>query len=125
MASIIPLDSLNLEPAKRISTGEILGILGDISSVGELKKLQIDFEILPSGHRSAPAHSHSEKEECMYVLEGSPKISLGGDVVQLKPGEFVTIPPCKTPHMIFNDSSNEVKLLVISTGHENDIVTYV
>lgn len=125
MASIVSLDSLNLEPAKRISTGEILGILGDVSSVGNLEKLQIDFEILLPGHRSAPAHSHSEKEECMYVLEGSPKISINGDIVQLKQGELVTIAPCKTPHMIFNDSSKEVKLLVISTGHEDDIVTYV
>jgi quercetin dioxygenase-like cupin family protein len=46
------------------------------------------FELtVPAGARVPPAHSHTDNEEIVYVLEGTLRYSVDGEVRDLKPGE--------------------------------------
>ena len=46
------------------------------------------FELtVPPGARVPPAHSHTDNEEILYVLEGTLRYSVDGEVRDLKPGE--------------------------------------
>jgi uncharacterized cupin superfamily protein len=111
--------------SKRISTGEFLGKLADLSEATGLEKLCINHEILPPQHRSSPPHSHSDKEEFIYVLEGNPSVWINGKIIQLSPNEFIGFPPQKgLYHMIFNQSNVEAKMLVISTQQGEDDISY-
>lgn len=62
----------------------------------------------PESH--APAHSHDEAEEVIYVLSGEGEIFMDGNPEPLRPGQFVYIPP-KTEHSIKNDSKEVMKVL--------------
>lgn len=46
----------------------------------------------PAG-TEAPAHTHAEAEEILYVLSGSGALVCDGEPVPLKPGTYIHIPP--------------------------------
>lgn len=122
---VATLSTLPTFQSIRRSNGEVLGTLACISDPLGLHSVVIHHETLPGGHRSSPPHRHSLKEECVYVLEGSPSLWLDGEVFVLKPGDSVGFPPGgREYHMIFNPTDSEVKMLVIDTNREGDIVTF-
>ena len=47
-------------------------------------------------------HYHKEVSEIYYILEGAGKMELGTDVVELKPGVTILIPP-GLPHRAWGD----------------------
>jgi quercetin dioxygenase-like cupin family protein len=51
------------------------------------------FELtVPPGARVPPAHSHTNNEEIVYVLEGRLRYSVDGEVRDLQPGERMYTP---------------------------------
>jgi len=111
--------------SRRLTTGEELGILANISGAANLEKLTIHQEILKPGRRSSPPHYHSAKEEIVYVVSGRPSVSLNGKERRLKPGEFVGFPASiRHYHMIKNDHHEDAVLVVISVDSGRDVVSY-
>ena len=52
------------------------------------------FEMkVPAGARVPPLHSHTDNEECVYVLEGVLRYSVDDETRDLKPGEWMSTPP--------------------------------
>ena len=53
----------------------------------------INQEEFPPNHDGYPDHDHSEdgQEEVFYVLEGSGKMVVDGEDVELKPGRYVWV----------------------------------
>ncbi|MGM4924503.1 cupin domain-containing protein [Tardiphaga sp. 804_B3_N1_9] len=111
--------------SRRISTGEELGILANISGAANLKNLTIHQEILKPGRRSSPPHYHSIKEEIVYVVSGNPSVCIDGKHRQLSPGEFVGF-PASVPrfHMIANYHDMDAVLIVISVDSDADTVSF-
>ncbi len=102
--------------SKRLSTGELLGTLANISEAVGIKNLSIHHEILPPGRRSSPPHRHSVKEEFVYVLSGNPSLWLDGEIFRLFPGNAVGFPAGEMVyHAIANLSATDARLLVIRT----------
>ena len=123
--SIVRVSETEKSVSRRTSTGEELGILANISGAVNLKNLTLHQEILKPGRRSSPAHYHSIKEEIVYVVSGNPSVSINGKQKRLKAGEFVGFSASvRFYHMITNDSDSDAVLLVISSDHEEDIVSY-
>jgi quercetin dioxygenase-like cupin family protein len=62
------------------------------------------------GDRVRPAHSHPEGEEVIYVMTGSGRVLVGGDVSSVRAGSVVLFPQGK-PHMLHNTGSDEMKVV--------------
>ncbi len=76
-------------------------------------------EILVFGETLAPAlsekrHQHKKAAQCFYILEGSTVINIDGHDRILAQGMALQIQP-RACHAIANDSSNEIRFLVISS----------
>ena len=51
------------------------------------------FELtVPPGSNVPPPHSHSHNEECVYVLDGTLRYTVGGDTRDLSPGQSMSTP---------------------------------
>jgi mannose-6-phosphate isomerase-like protein (cupin superfamily) len=66
----------------------------------------------PRSH--APAHTHHDEEEVIYILEGAGKIYFDGVPEEVKRGDFVSIGR-GTAHSIENMGGKELKVLYVFT----------
>jgi len=73
------------------------------------------FEMkVPPGARVPPPHSHTNNEECVYVLEGTLRYSVDGEARELRPGEWMSTPRGSVHH--FSNSAGETaRALVMLT----------
>lgn len=69
---------------------------------------------------------HHKRSEHWYVLSGQAEVTLGEEIVSLKPGETVDI-PVETAHRVFNPGGVVLYFIEIQTGTyfgEDDIVRF-
>ena len=62
---------------------------------------------------SEKRHHHNKATQCFYILEGTALMKIDGHNVVLAQGMALHIQP-RTDHAISNESSNEIRSLVIS-----------
>lgn len=73
------------------------------------------FEMkVPAGAHVPPPHSHSNNEECVYVLEGVLRYSVDDEARDLKPGDWMSTPRGSV-HQFSNPGSATVRTLVMLT----------
>ena len=73
------------------------------------------FELtVPPGSRVPPPHSHRDNEEVAYVLEGTLRYSVDGEVRDLKPGERMHTPRGSV-HGFSNPHDRPARALIILT----------
>ena len=73
------------------------------------------FEMkVPAGANVPPPHSHTNNEECIYVLEGVLRYSVDTGVRDLGPGEWMSTPRGSVHHFS-NPGSETVRALVMMT----------
>ena len=73
------------------------------------------FEMrVPAGAHVPPPHSHSNNEECVYVLEGVLRYSVDDETRDLKPGEWMSTPRGSVHHFS-NPGSETARTLVMLT----------
>jgi quercetin dioxygenase-like cupin family protein len=73
------------------------------------------FEMkVPAGARVPPPHSHTDNEECVYVLEGVLRYSVDDETRDLKPGEWMSTPR-GCVHQFSNPGSDTSRALVMMT----------
>ena len=73
------------------------------------------FEMkVPAGAHAPPPHSHTNNEECVYVLEGVLRYTVDGDTRDLKPGEWMSTPRGSV-HQFSNPGSETARTLVMLT----------
>ena len=73
--------------------------------------------ILAPRSPGAPPHIHDSDEEFFYVVSGSLDAMSGDKVVRLEAGDFAALLP-GTPHMFWNGSDAETKIIMAVTGGE-------
>jgi quercetin dioxygenase-like cupin family protein len=76
---------------------------------------------LAPGDRVRPAHSHPNGEEVIYIISGSGRVLVNGEVAAIKPGSVVLFPRGQV-HMVHNTSGGEMKIVCFfapPTGLEN------
>lgn len=89
------------------------------------RKLGASVDVLPAGKRSCPYHLHHAQEEMFIVIEGSGTLRVAGEMLPLKAGDVVFIPPGpEYPHQIINTSDAPLKYLSISTMETPEICEY-
>lgn len=121
-----PINTENL-PHRELqsSAGEIYSLSAAITETFGFKDLVVHHEILPPGRRASASHSHTLKEEMIYVIEGSPTVVLNGEAIKMNPGDsFGFKPSGKDFHTLENRTQTQVRILVISSRPPNDLAIY-
>jgi quercetin dioxygenase-like cupin family protein len=73
------------------------------------------FEMqVPPGAHVPPPHSHRDNEECVYVLDGVLRYSVGEDTRDLRPGDWMSTPR-GIVHHFSNPGAETARALVIMT----------
>jgi len=89
------------------------------------QKLGIGIDIVPAGKKACPYHFHHAQEEMFVILEGSGTLRVAGELLPLRAGDVVFIPPGpEYPHHIINTSEAPLKYLSISTKESPEICEY-
>jgi uncharacterized cupin superfamily protein len=89
------------------------------------RKLGATIDVVAPGMRSCPYHLHHAQEEMFVVLEGSGTLRVAGEMLALKTGDVVFIPPGpEYPHQIINTSDMPLKYLSVSTKEQPELVEY-
>ena len=88
-------------------------------------KLGAGFDIVPPGKRSCPYHFHYAQEEMFVILEGTGTLRVAGEMIPIRAGDVIDIPPGpEFPHQIINTSNAPLKYLSISTRDMPEICEY-
>ena len=73
------------------------------------------FEMkVPAGARVPPPHSHTDNEECVYVLEGVLRYTVDDETRDLTPGEWMSTPRGSV-HQFSNPGFDTSRALVMMT----------
>ena len=73
------------------------------------------FEMkVPAGANVPPPHSHTDNEECVYVLEGVLRYSVDDETRDLNPGEWMSTPRGAV-HQFSNPGAATARALVMMT----------
>lgn len=89
------------------------------------QKMGCGIDIVPPGKQSCPYHFHHAQEELFIVLEGEGTLRVAGEMLAVKAGDVVFIPPGpEYPHHILNTSDAPLKYLSISTQERPEVCEY-
>ena len=89
------------------------------------EKLGASFDILAPGKRGCPYHLHHAQEEMFIILEGTSTLRVAGEMLPLKAGDVIFIPPGPDyPHQIINTSDAPLKYVSVSTKEAPEICEY-
>ncbi|RZU00955.1 cupin domain-containing protein [Rivibacter subsaxonicus] len=89
------------------------------------RKLGAGIDILAPGMRVCPYHLHHAQEEMFVVLEGEGTLRVAGELVPIRAGDVIFIPPGpEYPHQIVNSSAAPLKYLSISTQERPELCEY-
>ena len=88
-------------------------------------KLGASIDVLRPGKRGCPYHLHHAQEEMFIVLEGHGTMRVAGEMLAVKPGDIVFVPPGPDyPHQMINTSDAPLKYLSISTREFPEVCEY-
>jgi mannose-6-phosphate isomerase-like protein (cupin superfamily) len=67
---------------------------------------------IEAGIRVAPAHSHPNGEETVFILEGKGKALIGSQIEEIGPGSMLLFPQ-GVPHMLWNTGEGQLRGLCV------------
>jgi len=89
------------------------------------QKLGASIDTVAPGKRSCPYHFHHAQEEMFVILEGHGTMRVAGEMLPLRAGDVVFIPPGpEYPHQIINTSDAALQYLSISTRESPEVCEY-
>ena len=89
------------------------------------RKLGASYDVLEPGKRGCPYHFHHAQEEMFVILEGAGVLRVAGELLAIKAGDVIFIPPGpEYPHQIINTSDAQLKYLSVSTRETPEIAEY-
>ena len=98
---------------------------GGLSDGTVASKLGAGFDILAPGMRSCPYHYHLAQEEMFVILEGEGSLRVAGEMLPVRAGDVIFIPPgVEYPHQFINSSDAPMKYLSISTQERPELCGY-
>jgi uncharacterized cupin superfamily protein len=89
------------------------------------RRIGCRIDIVPPGKRSCPYHFHYAQEEVFIVLEGEGTLRVAGEMIAIRRGDVISIPPGPDyPHHILNTSNAPLKYLSLSTREFPEVCEY-
>ncbi len=91
----------------------------------KFKNLFVHHEVLAPEFRASRPHFHTMNEEMVFILAGNPTAYINNQTTQLKPGDFIRfIPEANAKYFIKNNTTEEVRFLIICSNPEKDQTVY-
>ena len=88
-------------------------------------KLGAGYDELAPGQRSCPYHYHFGQEEMFVIHDGAGTLRVAGEMLPVRTGDVVFIPPGpEYPHQFINTSNAVMKYLSISTQERPELCVY-
>jgi uncharacterized cupin superfamily protein len=82
------------------------------------------YEVEP-GRAAFPHHFHCANEEAVFVLEGAGTLRLGEERLEVRAGDWVTLPVGpEHPHQLINTGATVLRYLCLSTLIPTEIAGY-
>lgn len=98
---------------------------GGLSDGTAARKLGAGYDVLAPGKRSCPYHYHLAQEELFVVLEGQGHLRVAGQMVPVRAGDVVFVPPGpEYPHQFVNTSDAPLRYISISTQERPELCHY-
>ena len=117
------VDEVKLERQQREPLYDTL--CGGVSDGTAARKLGAGYDVLAPGKRSCPYHLHHAQEEMFVILEGHGTLRVAGEMVPVRAGDVVFIPPGpEYPHQFINTSDAPMRYLSISTQERPELCEY-
>lgn len=117
------LGELALTPLQREPLYDTLG--ASVTAGTAARKLGAGIDVLAPGKRGCPYHYHLAQEEMFVILEGQGSLRVAGELLPLRAGDVIVIPPGpEYPHQIINDSPATLRYLSISTQERPEVCVY-
>ncbi len=89
------------------------------------RKLGASLDTVAPGKRACPYHLHHAQEEMFIVLDGRGAIRVAGEMLPVRRGSIVFVPPGpEYPHQIVNTSDEPLRYMSISTRDMPEICEY-
>lgn len=89
------------------------------------RKLGISVDTIAPGKMSCPYHFHHAQEELFIVIEGEGTLRVAGEMLPVRTGDVVFIPPGpEYPHQFINTSAQPMKYLSVSTRESPEVCEY-
>jgi uncharacterized cupin superfamily protein len=89
------------------------------------RRIGCGIDIVPPGKRACPYHFHYAQEELFIVLEGEGTLRVAGEMLPIRAGDVISIPPGPDyPHQIVNTSDAPLKYLSLSTQEFPEVCEY-
>jgi uncharacterized cupin superfamily protein len=120
-------DEVTLETSDRTpfyDGGQTASVIGPRAGQS-MRKIAGGIDIVPPGKRACPYHFHYAQEEVFIVLEGEGTLRVAGEMVPIRRGDVISIPPGPDyPHQILNTSDAPLKYLSLGTCDYPEICEY-
>lgn len=101
------------------------GVIGPRVDGTVARDLGVGYDILAPGKMSCPYHFHYAEEEVFVILEGEGTLRVAGEMIPIRAGDVIDIPPGpEYPHHIINTSNASLRYLSISTQKTPEICEY-
>ena len=98
---------------------------GGITDGMAAKKIGGGFDILAPGKCSCPYHYHLAQEELFVILQGHGTLRVAGEMLPVRAGDVVVIPPGpEYPHHFINTSDAPLHYLSFSTQERPEVCCY-
>lgn len=96
-------------------------------SLGDLTGLHgIGFHIIEvePGRETTEFHVHYHEEECVYVLEGEARATIGENTYPVRAGDFIGYRASGKPHSLENTGDQVLKCIVVGQRLNHDVADY-
>lgn len=98
---------------------------GGVSDGTVARQLGAGYDVLAPGKRSCPYHFHHAQEELFVILEGTGHLRVADEMLPVRAGDLVFIPPGpEYPHQFVNTSDAPLRYLSISTQQRPELCEY-
>ena len=124
MKNVVNLDQLTLEAGAK---GEKFAwASAQISQALGAKDLGYCLDVIAPGKAACPFHSHRGQEEMFFILSGRGTLRYGAEKRPIRAGDVICCPTGgpETAHQIVNDSTEELRMLSVSTKVYPDFCEY-
>jgi uncharacterized cupin superfamily protein len=97
------------EVAEELQPGRFMRWIANADSLAPKQLSACIIRVLP-GEAVRPAHSHPHSEELIYLITGSGKVMIDGNIGDVRAGSAILFEQGKV-HMLKNTSNEEMKVI--------------
>lgn len=123
--NVVNVDEVDWGGLPRVGPPPFKGQVKRLAAVAGGRGLGASLLRVPAGGVAFPMHAHHANEEAIYVLEGKGTLRLGHKRVEVRPGDWIALPPGEDhAHQLLADRGDDLSYLCVSTMLDVEVVTY-